>query len=42
VTAEALRLFRMLVPDYVPMSHHPSPTANIVEIAAKKRLDANA
>jgi hypothetical protein len=39
--AEALRLFRVLVPEYVPMSAGSSPAANIVEIAAKKRLDAN-
>jgi FlaA1/EpsC-like NDP-sugar epimerase len=39
---EAIRLFRLLVPDYVPMAEGHSHAANIVELSAKKRLDANA
>jgi FlaA1/EpsC-like NDP-sugar epimerase len=40
--AEAHRLFRLLVPDYIPMAPTVSHAANIVEIAGKMRLDANA
>lgn len=40
--ADALRLFRLLVPDYVPLTTAPSHAANIIELSAKKRLDANA
>jgi len=40
--AEAIRLFRLLVPDYVPMDAGHAHAANIVELSAKKRLDANA
>jgi FlaA1/EpsC-like NDP-sugar epimerase len=41
-STEAIRLFRLLVPDYVPMDAGHSHAANIVELSTKKRLDANA